>query len=663
MFGRGSKSKVPSGVNVNHSSFGMKDGGYNPNFGAMKIFEEGKKDKPKVERQRGRPGGGWDDSDEEDNHKPTLNPGSSGFGGARQTQTQTHKPATTTPATTQATRNPYTDPRYKPTVTSTTAISKSRNAADHDSAGEYETKLVEDICQPGGARIKPPDSVLTEFCTKCKSLKTVVIGKLLLDQVNKSNAIIQQKALYTVEALMKQLGGYKQYFQDNESRLSQIPNMTNSSVSNQLSVVKAVIHGTDPRAHKFEKVEAVRESYGTVATASAGNTNTNTNTESVDLLGAGEEVNTNSGGLLGPDSNSNSSQDVLGLGTDSGSSANKGNAFGFMNSESSNTSSNTTGQANAFGFVDADKKETTSAFGFVDSTSSSNTTTAATAVTSSETKGNAFGFMAEGSNPATTDNTQKGNAFGFMSSGDASTKGANDSGNATNVASTKAEEKMTTSLFENLTVAEKGKKNKSEADPFAELGSMAPENDSSRGNSATNGASAFGFVGGSNGSSNHAHASAGSNKSNAFGFVNSGGAGSTGPSASDLQNQIKMSYGGNPMGGQMGGHMGGNQMAGMQMNMGMNMGMMDPNQLQMQIQYLQKMQQMQHMHMSGGGMGNMGNMGMGMGAGANNQANTGMAFNLAPMSGQGDYQPALGKQKSEEKKPDEFDFVNSMMKP
>jgi hypothetical protein len=51
------------------------------------------------------------------------------------------------------------------------------------SSSEYEKKLVHDIIQPGGVRVKPPDDILNAFTKACESLHTSLIGSLLISKL------------------------------------------------------------------------------------------------------------------------------------------------------------------------------------------------------------------------------------------------------------------------------------------------------------------------------------------------------------------------------------------------------------------------------------------------------------------------------------------------
>jgi len=53
---------------------------------------------------------------------------------------------------------------------------------------EYESKIVMELIQPGGARLKPTDAVLNEFCRACETLQTQVIGSLLFYNLEASIA-------------------------------------------------------------------------------------------------------------------------------------------------------------------------------------------------------------------------------------------------------------------------------------------------------------------------------------------------------------------------------------------------------------------------------------------------------------------------------------------
>jgi hypothetical protein len=78
---------------------------------------------------------------------------------------------------------------------------------------ECEKKLVEEIVQPGGIRIKPSEAQLAEFLKESKAMDTHIIGSLLLSKIEVNYPFqVKAKALYTIEHLAKKNEKYAAYF-------------------------------------------------------------------------------------------------------------------------------------------------------------------------------------------------------------------------------------------------------------------------------------------------------------------------------------------------------------------------------------------------------------------------------------------------------------------
>jgi len=93
--------------------------------------------------------------------------------------------------------------------------------------GEYrecEKRLIEDIVQPGGIRIKPNDNMLAEFMKETKGMETYIIGCLLLSKLEANYSFqIKAKALYTIEYLIKKNDNYLSYFKAQVDKIKQSP--------------------------------------------------------------------------------------------------------------------------------------------------------------------------------------------------------------------------------------------------------------------------------------------------------------------------------------------------------------------------------------------------------------------------------------------------------
>ena len=53
----------------------------------------------------------------------------------------------------------------------------------YNSFRECEKKLIEEIVQPGGIRVKPSDNQFLEFIKDSKGMEVYIIGSLLLSKV------------------------------------------------------------------------------------------------------------------------------------------------------------------------------------------------------------------------------------------------------------------------------------------------------------------------------------------------------------------------------------------------------------------------------------------------------------------------------------------------
>mmetsp|Transcript_56362 Transcript_56362/g.132144 ORF Transcript_56362/g.132144 Transcript_56362/m.132144 type:complete len:774 (-) Transcript_56362:135-2456(-) len=75
-----------------------------------------------------------------------------------------------------------------------------RQAASAPS-GDYEARVVSELCAPGGARVAPSPQILEEFCRKCESLDAVAVGDQLRQKLHSSEWQSRLKALHGIEAL------------------------------------------------------------------------------------------------------------------------------------------------------------------------------------------------------------------------------------------------------------------------------------------------------------------------------------------------------------------------------------------------------------------------------------------------------------------------------
>ena len=167
----------PPGVDPRFSSFNQNTQPFKPPEAASNSFGT------QQNRSRGVPGAGWaDDDDTETLRKPGQPPL------PHQTApVHAPSPAAPVPVNPPVMRS-YEQPKHPELAVST-------------EAGVYESRLVDGITQPGGARMKPQERELNEFAANCKYLNCDIVSALLFQQFGTRGRSI--KALYVLEKLAR----------------------------------------------------------------------------------------------------------------------------------------------------------------------------------------------------------------------------------------------------------------------------------------------------------------------------------------------------------------------------------------------------------------------------------------------------------------------------
>ena len=146
----------PPGVDPRFSSFNQNTQPFKPPESSAGSFGP-------PSRSRGVPGAGWaDDDDTETLRKPGQPP-------LPHQNVQSHVPA---PA-------PAGPVPINPPVMRSYEQPKHPELAVSTEAGVYESRLVDGITQPGGARMKPQEKELNEFAANCKYLSCDIVAGLL----------------------------------------------------------------------------------------------------------------------------------------------------------------------------------------------------------------------------------------------------------------------------------------------------------------------------------------------------------------------------------------------------------------------------------------------------------------------------------------------------
>eukprot|EP00981_Chlorochromonas_danica_P012261 scaffold4731_cov175-Ochromonas_danica.AAC.7 len=84
------------------------------------------------------------------------------------------------------------------------------------SDGSYERSLIETLCEPGGLKAVPPDSVLQEFLQKAPTLSSELVGNCLIDSVNSDAWQSRIKALIVIASLIqaKDCSAHEEWWKD-----------------------------------------------------------------------------------------------------------------------------------------------------------------------------------------------------------------------------------------------------------------------------------------------------------------------------------------------------------------------------------------------------------------------------------------------------------------
>jgi len=79
--------------------------------------------------------------------------------------------------------------------------SSMSGSAVHKEPGDYEARVVGEICTVGGPRVAPSQTALEEFCRKCESLDASCVGEQLKRKLANSDWQTRLRALHAVESL------------------------------------------------------------------------------------------------------------------------------------------------------------------------------------------------------------------------------------------------------------------------------------------------------------------------------------------------------------------------------------------------------------------------------------------------------------------------------
>jgi len=115
-------------------------------------------------------------------------------------------------------------------------ISKTPSLNSLNEDNSHENKLIDDVIQPGGVRLRQSEIVLEGFCKTCESLDVGVIGSILMSKLNSGITWVSKtRAIFAIEALCKKSASYLAYFKSNALQLRQVPSGRNWQNVQQLN--------------------------------------------------------------------------------------------------------------------------------------------------------------------------------------------------------------------------------------------------------------------------------------------------------------------------------------------------------------------------------------------------------------------------------------------
>jgi len=102
--------------------------------------------------------------------------------------------------------------------------SHSHSMSSLNEDNSHETKIIDDVIQPGGVRLRQSEVVLEGFFKACESLEIDVIGSILLSKLTSGIPWVSKtRAIFAIEILCKKSENYLAYFKRNITHLKQIP--------------------------------------------------------------------------------------------------------------------------------------------------------------------------------------------------------------------------------------------------------------------------------------------------------------------------------------------------------------------------------------------------------------------------------------------------------
>ena len=108
-------------------------------------------------------------------------------------------------------------------------------------AGEYEAKIIDDLCEPSGARPNPSKETLAKFIKQCGPLDANLCCALLEEKMEDEDWKVCLKALAGIEALVNsKKDGVVEYFDGNDALIQEISVDPESQKSLKLAAEKCL---------------------------------------------------------------------------------------------------------------------------------------------------------------------------------------------------------------------------------------------------------------------------------------------------------------------------------------------------------------------------------------------------------------------------------------
>ncbi|CAD8158718.1 unnamed protein product [Paramecium pentaurelia] len=214
-FKKQTQSETPSAIKLENTSFGQQTGTYQPPV--IPAIQLPQSNQP---RQKGRPGGGWDDEPQSQPEQISI---------SNNKATNSINLLNNTPPKQNEQQNNI-DVLLPPQpvigniqLSRITDYKKGQLLTYEElelGGFDYEFHLVDEVIKLGGIKLKQSDNVLKEFTRAISTIQEQLIGSILLNKLHsEDNWKVQIRCIYAIQYVCQQYQNYREFFQMNQQYL------------------------------------------------------------------------------------------------------------------------------------------------------------------------------------------------------------------------------------------------------------------------------------------------------------------------------------------------------------------------------------------------------------------------------------------------------------